>query len=186
MIWDTFIPLGIIQSLPVTHLSLNQRFSLLLPPQLGLKTPFYFEGSWNVCNLCLFVVFEKPMWSSVYKIIIKCICDRFLSFSILPLLENSGDNHMTTCILNINVDYSVSCARSLYFVILDALISLINRYSFIWKAFVRYMEYHEKIRHISRRYTVKNIIIDIVFIVKDVIYIGRNNFCFPGWFENHR
>ena len=104
---------------------------LAMPPQLGLETPFYFDGSWNVCNLRLFVAFEKPMWSSVYKIIIKCICDRFLSFSILPLLENSGDNHMTTCILNINVDHSVSCARSLYFVILDALISLVAWYSFI-------------------------------------------------------
>ena len=32
------------------------------------------------------------------------------------------------------------------------------------------MEYHIMIRDISSKYTLKNIIIDIVFITKDVVY----------------
>ena len=48
------------------------------------------------------------------------------------------------------------------------------------------MEYHIVIWDISSKYTLQNIIIDIVFIGKYVVYKSRSSFCFPGWFENHR
>ena len=41
------------------------------------------------------------------------------------------------------------------------------------------MEYY--IGVISRKYSLNNIIIDVVSIGKDIAYGSRSIFCFPGW-----
>ena len=48
------------------------------------------------------------------------------------------------------------------------------------------MEYHVMIRDISNKYTLKNIIIDVIFISKDIVYESGSSYCLSGLVENHR
>ena len=48
------------------------------------------------------------------------------------------------------------------------------------------MEYHIMIRDTSNKYTLKNIIIDVILISKDIVYESGSSYCLSGWFENHR
>ena len=42
------------------------------------------------------------------------------------------------------------------------------------------------IRDIGSKYTLKNIIIDVVFIGKDIVYESGSGYCFSDLFKNHR